>query len=203
MIYTGITPDFITVDGGEGGTGAAPVEFSNTMGMPMREGLIFVHDTLVGFNLRKEIKVIAAGKIITGFDMARAMALGADGCNSARAMMLAVGCIQALQCNTNACPVGVATQNQSLMKGLVVSDKAPRVKNFHDATIKSCLELIAAAGLNGPEELRREHISKRMGMFEVKNYDEIYPYIPEGSLLDIAQIPDSYIRYFQLTRIMN
>ncbi|MFS4417455.1 FMN-binding glutamate synthase family protein [Maribacter sp. 2307ULW6-5] len=203
MIYTGITPDFITVDGGEGGTGAAPVEFSNTMGMPMREGLIFVHDTLTGFDLRKDIKVIAAGKIITGFDMARAIALGADGCNSARAMMLAVGCIQALQCNTNTCPVGVATQNKSLMKGLVVADKAPRVRNYHDATIKSFLELIAAAGLNGPHELRREHISKRMGKFEVKNYDEIYPYIPTGSLLDIANIPESYQRYFQLTRIMN
>lgn len=203
MIYTGITPDFIAVDGGEGGTGAAPVEFSNTMGMPMREGLIFVYDTLVGFGLKKEIKIIAAGKIITGFDMARAMALGADGCNSARAMMLAVGCIQALQCNTNACPVGVATQNKSLMKGLVVADKAPRVRNFQEATVRSCLELIAAAGLNTPEDLRREHISKRMGMFDVKNYDEIYPYIPEGSLLDIANIPDSYARFFQLTRIMS
>lgn len=203
MVYTGITPDFISVDGGEGGTGAAPVEFSNTMGMPMREGLIFVHDTLTGFGLRKEIKVIAAGKIITGFDMARAMALGADGCNSARAMMLAVGCIQALQCNTNTCPVGVATQNKSLMKGLVVADKAPRVKNFHKATVKSCLELISAAGLNGPEELQREHINKRMGMFEVKNYSEIYPYIQEGSLLDVATIPENYARYFQLTRIMN
>lgn len=203
MVYTGITPDFISVDGGEGGTGAAPVEFSNTMGMPMREGLIFVHDTLTGFGLRKEIKVIAAGKIITGFDMARAMALGADGCNSARAMMLAVGCIQALQCNTNTCPVGVATQNKSLMKGLVVADKAPRVKNFHKATVKSCLELISAAGLNGPEELQREHINKRMGMFEVKNYSEIYPYIQEGSLLDLATIPENYARYFQLTRIMN
>lgn len=203
MVYTNIMPDFISVDGGEGGTGAAPVEFSNTMGMPMREGLIFVHDTLTGFGLRKEIKVIAAGKIITGFDMARAMALGADGCNSARAMMLAVGCIQALECNTNSCPVGVATQNKSLMKGLVVADKAPRVKNFHEATVKSCLELISADGLHGPEDLRREHINKRMGMFEVKNYSEIYPYIPEGSLLDLGTIPESYARYFQLTRIMN
>ncbi len=203
MIHTDIRPDFISVDGGEGGTGAAPVEFSNSMGMPMREGLIFVHDTLMGFGLRKEIKVIAAGKIITGFDMARAIALGADGCNSARAMMLAVGCIQALQCNTNTCPVGVATQNKSLMKGLVVADKAPRVKHFQEATIKSCLELISAAGLDGPEDLQREHISKRMGLFEVQNYSEIYPYIEEGSLLDIETIPENYARYFQLTRIMN
>jgi len=202
MIYTGITPDFITVDGGEGGTGAAPVEFSNTMGMPLREGLIFVHDTLVGFGLRNDIKVIVAGKIITGFHMARAIALGADGCNSARAMMLSIGCIQALQCNTNTCPVGIATQNRSLIKGLVVEDKAPRAKNYHEATIHSFLELVAAAGLDGPGDLRREHISKRVGMYTVQTYDEIYPYMKEGCLLKISDIPDNYQRYFQLTRIM-
>ncbi|QYA27250.1 FMN-binding glutamate synthase family protein [Gramella sp. MT6] len=176
MLFTNIKPDFITVDGGEGGTGAAPVEFSNSMGMPLLEGLIFVHDSLVGFGLRKEIKVIVAGKIITGFHMARAIALGADGCNSARAMMLSVGCIQALQCNNNTCPVGVTTQNKALVKGLVVDDKAPRVKRYHEATIHSFLELIAAAGLNGPEELNRSHISKRVGMYNVQTYDEIYPY---------------------------
>ncbi|NKI26648.1 FMN-binding glutamate synthase family protein [Arenibacter sp. 6A1] len=202
MIHTGIRPDFITVDGGEGGTGAAPVEFSNSMGMPLREGLIFVHDTLVGFGLRNEIKVIVAGKIITGFHMARAIALGADGCNSARAIMLSVGCIQALKCNTNDCPVGVATQKKSLVKGLVVEDKAPRVKNYHEATIHSFLELVAAAGLNGPHELTRNHISKRVGMYNVKTYDEIYPYIKEGSLLHTATIPESYQRFYQLTRIM-
>jgi glutamate synthase domain-containing protein 2 len=202
MIYTGITPDFITVDGGEGGTGAAPVEFSNTMGMPLREGLIFVHDTLVGFGLRKDIKVIVAGKIITGFHMARAIALGADGCNSARAMMLSIGCIQALQCNMNTCPTGVATQNRSLIKGLVVEDKAPRAKNYHEATIHSFLELIAAAGLDNPDDLRREHISKRVSMYTVKTYDEIYPYMKEGCLLNIEDIPEDYKRYFKLTRIM-
>tara|TARA_R110002049_G_scaffold151464_1_gene315072 strand:+ start:290 stop:1879 length:1590 start_codon:yes stop_codon:yes gene_type:complete len=202
MIYTGITPDFITVDGGEGGTGAAPVEFSNTMGMPLREGLIFVYDTLVGFGLKKDIKVIVAGKIITGFHMARALALGADGCNSARAMMLSIGCIQALQCNMNTCPTGVATQNRSLVRGLVVDDKAPRAKNYHEATIHSFLELIAAAGLDGPKDLRREHISKRVGMYIVKTYDEIYPYMEEGCLLNIAEIPETYKRYFQLTRLM-
>jgi len=202
MIYTGIQPDFITVDGGEGGTGAAPVEFSNTMGMPMREGLIFVHDTLVGFGLRKDIKVIVAGKIITGFHMARAIALGADGCNSARAMMLSIGCIQALQCNSNTCPVGVATQNKSLVKGLVVEDKAPRAKNYHEATIQSFLELVAAAGLDGPWNLRREHISKRIGMYTIKTYEEMYPYMKEGCLLEISDIPENYKKFFQLTRIM-
>ncbi|OAD42819.1 FMN-binding glutamate synthase family protein [Polaribacter atrinae] len=203
MIFTGIQPDFITVDGGEGGTGAAPVEFSNSMGMPLREGLIFVHDTLVGFGLRKDIKVIVAGKIISGFHMARAISLGADGCNSARAMMLAIGCIQALQCNSNTCPVGVATQNKSLVKGLVVEDKAPRAKRYHDATIHSFLELVAAAGLNEPSDLTRDHISKRVGLYNVKTYQDIYPYLEEGCLLDVNTIPADYKKFFHLTRIMS
>lgn len=202
MIYTGISPDYITIDGGEGGTGAAPVEFSNSMGMPLREGLIFVHDTLVGFGLREDIKIIVAGKIITGFHMARALALGADACNSARAMMLSIGCIQALQCNLNTCPTGVATQNASLVKGLVVEDKAPRAKRYHEATIHSFLELVAAAGLNDPSELTRDHISKRVGLYEVKTYEDIYPYMESGSLLDINTIPENYKKFFKLTRIM-
>ncbi|MBJ2175992.1 FMN-binding glutamate synthase family protein [Aureibaculum sp. A20] len=201
MISTGIKPDFITVDGGEGGTGAAPVEFSNSMGMPLREGLVFVHDTLRGFNLRKDIKVIVAGKIITGFHMARALALGADACNSARAMMLSIGCIQALQCNTNTCPVGVATQNKALVKGLDVEDKSKRAHNYHDATIHSFLELIAAAGLDSPKELRRGHINKRAGMYNVLTYDEIYPTVEEGCLLKIETIPDNYQKFFKLTRM--
>lgn len=202
MICTGIRPDFITIDGGEGGTGAAPVEFANSIGMPLREGLVFAHDTLRGFGLRKEIKIIVAGKIITGFHMARAIALGADGCNSARAMMLSIGCIQALQCNTNTCPVGVATQNKSLVKGLVVDDKAERAKNYHERTIHSLLEMVVAAGLDGPYDLQRKHINKRVGMYNVLTYDEIYPTIPEGSLLQLETIPKSYQKYFQLTRIM-
>jgi len=198
MISTGIKPDFITVDGGEGGTGAAPVEFSNSMGMPLREGLVFVHDTLVGFGLKKEIKVIAAGKIITGFHMARAIALGADGCNSARAMMMAIGCIQALECNNNTCPVGVATQNKSLMKGLVVEDKAVRAANYHEETIHSFLELIAASGLESPQEIKRKHINKRIGMYNVAKYEEIYPYLKEGCLLSESTIPDDFKMYFNL-----
>ncbi|MCL4155704.1 UNVERIFIED_CONTAM: hypothetical protein GTU68_052006 [Idotea baltica] len=201
MICTGIKPDFITVDGGEGGTGAAPVEFANSIGMPLREGLVFVNDTLIGFGLRKDIKVIVAGKIITGFHVARAIALGADGCNSARAMMLSIGCIQALQCNTNTCPVGVATQNKSLVKGLDVEDKSVRAHNYHDATIHSFLELIAAAGLDGPYDLRREHINKRVGMYNILTYDDIYPPVEEGCLLNIETIPESYQKFFQLTRI--
>lgn len=183
MIETGIKPDFITVDGGEGGTGAAPVEFSNSIGMPLREGLVFVHDTLVGYDLKKEIKIIASGKIFSGFHMVRAMALGADLCNSARAMMLSIGCIQARECNINTCPTGVATQNKSLIKGLVVDEKAQRVANYHDETIHSFMEMIAAAGLKNHQEIGRKHVNRRVGMHSIAKYNEIYPPVKTGSLL--------------------
>ena len=175
MLDTGIKPDFITIDGGEGGTGAAPVEFSNSIGMPLRDGLTFAIDTLNKFKLKEEIRVIASGKILTGFHLARAIALGADMVNSARAMMMAVGCIQALQCNTNTCPVGVATQNQRLIKGLDVNDKTERVYHFHKETIKSFVELMAATGVSTPKELSRKHINRRVSMSEVKTYEELYP----------------------------
>ncbi len=183
MIETGIKPDFITVDGGEGGTGAAPVEFSNSIGMPLREGVVFVHDTLVGYDLKDEIKIIASGKIFSGFHMLRAKALGADLCNSARAMMLSIGCIQARECNINTCPTGVATQDKSLIKGLVVDDKAQRVANYHEETIHSFMEMIAAAGLKNHEEIERKHVNRRVGMHSVAKYNEIYPAIKKGSLL--------------------
>ncbi len=197
MMETGVLPDFISVDGGEGGTGAAPVEFSNSMGMPLREGLVFVHDTLTGFNLRKDIKLIASGKIISGFHMARVMALGADICYSARAMMLATGCIQALECNTNTCPVGVATQNKSLMKGLDVADKGVRVFNYQEETVHSFLELVAAAGLTHPKDITRKHINRRIGMHKVAKYNEIYPDFIAGSLLERKTIPLHYQKYFE------
>jgi len=183
MLKTGITPDFITVDGGEGGTGAAPVEFSNSLGMPLRDGLAFVHDTLVGFGLKDEIKLIASGKIFTGFHIARALALGADMVSCARAMMMAIGCIQALECNTNSCPVGVTTQDKTLMSGLDVNDKSVRVANFHRKTLKSFTELIAAAGVDSPEKLERKHINRRIGMNLIKKYDEIFPYTEKNALL--------------------
>lgn len=183
MVKTGIKPDFITVDGGEGGTGAAPVEFSNSIGMPLREGLVFVHDTLVGFDLKDEIKIIASGKIFSGFHMLRAKALGADLCNSARAMMLSLGCIQARECNVNTCPTGIATQNKSLSKGLVVEEKAQRVANFHEETIHSFLEMIAAAGLKSHDEIGREHVNRRVGMHSIAKYNEIYPEIEKGIYL--------------------
>ena len=137
MVKSGIKPDFVTVDGGEGGTGAAPLEYSNSVGMPLREGLAFVVDCLVGFDLKKEVRVIAAGKVLTGFHLVRLLGLGADLCNSARGMMLALGCIQSLECNKNTCPTGVATQDPDLYEGLVVADKTQRVANFHQATVHS------------------------------------------------------------------
>lgn len=184
MITSGIRPDFITIDGGEGGTGAAPIEFSNSLGMPLRDALIFAIDTLKGYDLKKDIKVIASGKVFSGFHIARLIAIGADMVNSARAMMMATGCIQALQCNTNTCPAGVATQNKTLMKGLVVKDKAQRVANFHHETVKSFTELMAATGVNSPSGLKREHINRRVAMNQVMKYNEIYPDVQEGEFLN-------------------
>ncbi|HHZ64123.1 MAG TPA: FMN-binding glutamate synthase family protein [Flavobacteriales bacterium] len=191
MVSTGIKPDFITVDGGEGGTGAAPIEFSSSLGTPLKEGLAFVHNTLEGYDVRKDIKIIASGKIISGFHLARAIALGADMVNCARAMMMAVGCIQALQCNVNTCPTGVATQDKSLMKGLDVDSKGDRVANFQRTTIHSFIDLIAAAGLKSPNELKRMHVNRRTSMQSVESYEKIYPYIPTSSLLEQPTVSNS------------
>ena len=198
MLETGIKPDFITVDGGEGGTGAAPVEFTNSMGYPLREGLCFVYDTLTGFDLKKDINIIASGKITSSFHIARILALGADLCNSARGMMMALGCIQALRCNKNTCPVGVATQDISLMKGLNVNDKSVRVANFHHQKLKSLIELVEACGLNSPSELNRTHINRRISMAKVSNYLELYPPIKKGCLLNSVEIPDKYRTFFSI-----
>ncbi len=189
MLETGIKPDFITVDGGEGGTGAAPVEFSNNVGMPYKEALAFVHDCLTGFDLRKEIKIFAAGKIITGFHLVRAMALGADACYSARAMMLALGCIQALECNKNTCPTGVATQDPELVAGLVVADKKVRIANFHKQTIGAFVELLGAAGMRLPQDITRHDLLRRTAYNEVRKYSSIYPYLEGGCLLQEHTVP--------------
>ena len=191
MVELDLYPDFITVDGGEGGTGAAPPEFSNFVGMPLLDALAFVDNMLKGFNIRHHIKIDCSGKVFTGFHMIRAIALGADLCNSARAMMMALGCIQALECNRNTCPTGVATQDAALIKGLVIDDKKVRVANFHKHTVESFVELLAAAGLDKPEKLNRHQISRRVFMNEVKTLEEIYPSIPAGSLLD-GQMPERY-----------
>ncbi|MGY0583482.1 MAG: FMN-binding glutamate synthase family protein, partial [Paraglaciecola chathamensis] len=184
MVETGIKPDFITVDGGEGGTGAAPLEFSNSVGMPLREALSFVCDILVGFDLKKDIRVIASGKTFSGFHLVKNLALGADMCNSARGMMIALGCVQTLECNTNKCPTGVATQDPKLARGLVVPDKAERVARYHKATVNSALEIIASAGLRSTEDLNRSHIFRRVSQTEVRRFDEIYQSPTPGSFFD-------------------
>lgn len=174
MLETGITPDFITVDGAEGGTGAAPVEFVNNVGMPLNFALSFVHNVLIGVNLRDKIRIAASGKIATGFDMVTKVAIGADICNMARPMMMATGCIQSMQCNMNTCPTGVATQDKSLEKGLVVEEKKHRVANFQRLTLHSFLELIGAMGLSNPSELKPYHIIRRINYSDAKTFEQIY-----------------------------
>ena len=193
MRATGRHLDFITVDGSEGGTGAAPLELTNSVGTPLVEGLLFVHNALVGVGLRDEVKVLASGKVTTGFDVARLLAIGADGCYAARAMMFALGCIQARRCNSNDCPAGVATQLPGLEHGLVVKDKAKRVAQYHRATMKACAELVGAAGLDGHEDLRPWHIHRRVGPTRVMRYDEIYEYLEPGALLG-EDVPERYAR---------
>ena len=178
MAETGIRPDFITIDGSEGGTGAAPPELSDSVGMPLREGLSLVDDLLVEMDQRQHIRLFAAGKVATGFDMVRCLALGADLCYSARAMMMALGCIQARRCHSNECPVGVATQDPRRTVALVVGNKAKRVERFQRETIAHFLELVGAAGCDHPSELSRHHINRRIDQTRVASYDEIYPSTP-------------------------
>jgi len=184
MLKTGIYPDFIVVDGKEGGTGAAPSEFMDHLGMPMREGVSFVHNALIGINARDRIKVGASGKIATAFDMARAMALGADWCNSARGFMFALGCIQSLSCHTDRCPTGVTSQDPMRNRALVVPDKTARVYNYHHATLHALAELIAAAGLNHPQEIRPIHFSHRISGTDVLSFARLYPQLRPGELLE-------------------
>lgn len=168
-------PDFITVDGSEGGTGAAPLEFSNSIGMSLTDGLIIVSNTLKQFGLKDQIKIIAAGKILTGFDIIKTIALGADSCYTARGMMLALGCIQALECNSNHCPTGIATQDPQLVVGLDIKDKSRRVTNFHFHTIEAVAEILAATGLRSTEELNRSHIWRRISPTDIRTYEQLYP----------------------------
>jgi glutamate synthase domain-containing protein 2 len=183
MLASGVTPDFIVVDGKEGGTGAAPPEFMDHLGSPMREGLQFVHNALVGVGLREKIKLGCSGKILTAFDMARAMALGADWCNSARGFMFAVGCIQSLACHTDACPTGVATQDPWRGRAIHVPDKAERVANFHAATLHCLAELTAAAGLDHPNQFELDHFRRRISETSVASFAELFPALEEGELL--------------------
>ena len=200
MRETAITPDFIVIDGKEGGTGAAPAEFVDRVGTPMREGLMLVHNTLVGLNLRDKVKIGVAGKIVSAFDIARAMAMGADWCNSARGFMFAVGCIQSQSCNTGACPTGVATQDPDRMKALVVPDKADRVYNFHVNTLKALAELVAAAGLKHPSELQPYHIIQRTTQSEVKSLATTYTFLQPGELLHGEADPPVFKKFWAMAR---
>jgi glutamate synthase domain-containing protein 2 len=184
MLDTGIRPDFITVDGGEGGTGAAPLEFSNSLGMPKRDAIVVVHDILTGTNLRDDIRIICSGKILSAFHMIRSFALGADGCNSARAMMFALGCIQSLRCNSNTCPTGVTTQDPALRRGLVVEEKIPRVQRYHKRTIEALIKMLSAMGLNHPDEVMPHHIYRRSGDLKVASFAELYEFLEPGQLLE-------------------
>ena len=183
MHETGILADFIVVDGKEGGTGAAPLEFTDHVGTPLREGLAFVHNCLVGTGLREHIRIGASGRIITAFDMARVLALGADWCNAARGFMFALGCVQSLSCHTDHCPTGVATQDPRRQKAVVVPDKAERVRRFHDSTLAALAELIAAAGITHPGQLHRSAIMKRLSPLKVCSFAEVYPELAPGEIL--------------------
>jgi glutamate synthase domain-containing protein 2 len=183
MIKSGIHPDFIVVDGGEGGTGAAPLEFTNHVGAPLREALLLVHNTLVGLNLRGPIRIGAAGKIVTAFDLARTISIGADWCNAARGFMFALGCIQSQSCHTSLCPTGVATQDPTRQRALVVPDKAERVFHFHQNTLKALKELLSAAGLTHPEQLGPEHVIRRVSSTEVRSLAALHHFVRAGELL--------------------
>ena len=183
-------PDFITVDGAEGGTGAAPPEFSNSVGMPLVEGLAFVDGILNGAGIRDQVKVIASGKVLTGFSVVRNLALGADVCNSARAMLFALGCIQALKCDTNKCPTGITTQDPELAKGLDVPSKSVRVASYHRKTVEAALDIMGAIGLSSPEACERHHVTKRVSIAEAKTLAELYPLPSRGSLLNATAPKD-------------
>jgi glutamate synthase domain-containing protein 2 len=198
MLETGITPDFIVVDGGEGGTGAAPVEFTDHIGTPLQDALMLVHNTLVGLNLRDRVRIGASGKIISGFDVVRTLALGADWCNSARGFMFALGCLQSLSCHTDHCPTGVTTQDPLRQRALVVADKGQRVYNFHRNTLHALGELTGAAGLSHPGEFKPRHIVRRVSPHEIRLVANLYKFLKPGELLSNPKAHSVYEYYWPL-----
>lgn len=202
MLETKIVPDFIVIDGSEGGTGAAPIEFSDNIGTPLREALLFAHNTLVGVGLRDQVKIGASGKIISAFDIASTFALGADWVNSARGFMFAVGCIQAQSCHTNQCPVGVATQDPDRQKAIHVPSKAERVFSFHKNTLHALSEMIAAAGLEHPSDIKAHHLAQRVNDREIKNYAQLHFWLKDGELLHCNDKDEEnfYFRMWNLAR---
>ena len=201
MRATGITPDFIVVDGAEGGTGAAPLEFTDHVGSPLQEGLMLVHNTLRGVGLRDKIKIGCAGKVVSAFDMARLMALGADWCNSARGFMFALGCIQAQHCHTGQCPTGVTTQDPLRQMSLVVPDKATRVYHFHQQTLHALKEMVQAVGVGHPREISAHHIIRRTAGGQVRSLAQmVLNQLPTGALLteELATLPEIYRAHWPL-----
>ncbi|MDB5687914.1 MAG: FMN-binding glutamate synthase family protein [Rhizorhabdus sp.] len=184
MLASGIYPDFIVVDGAEGGTGAAPLEFSDHIGVPMREGLLFVHNVLTGAGIRDRIKVGAAGRIVSAFDIASVLAIGADWANAARGFMFALGCVQSLSCNTNRCPTGVATQDPRRQRALVVEDKAERVRSFHANTLRAFSDMLAAAGIRHPSDLGPQHLVRRVSSTEVRQFADLHVFLSDRELVD-------------------
>ena len=187
MLETDLLPDFIVVDGAEGGTGAAPLEFTDHVGAPLQEGLLLVHNTLVGLNLRHRVKIGCAGKVISAFDIARMMALGADWCNAARGFMFALGCLQAQTCHTGHCPTGVTTQDPHRQRALIVPDKTERVYRFHQNTLDALKEMVQAAGLSHPHQISARHIVRRTSEQEVKLLANMLPFLKPGALLAAAR----------------
>jgi glutamate synthase domain-containing protein 2 len=183
MIETGIKPDYITIDGGEGGTGDAEFEAVNSIGMPIHDALPFVYDALTGFDLKNHIKIYASGKVLNAFDIVKMLPLGADACNSARGMMFSIGCVLAYKCNTNNCPTGITSQKPEVVNGLVVKEKQQTAAQYHRRTIESVKNMLVAAGLCSLNDLKRSHILRRMSDSKIKSLEEIYPYIETGSLL--------------------
>jgi glutamate synthase domain-containing protein 2 len=184
MRETGIRIDYIVVDGAEGGTGAAPVEMSNHVGTPLREGLILVRNALVGASLKPEIKLAAAGKVHSGAGMAMNFGFGADWCNAARAFMFALGCVQSMRCHEDTCPTGIATQDVTRQRGLVVPEKAERVARFQRQTLHGLRELVVAMGLDNPWQITPAHISERLDSARAAPVNEIYGFLEDGALLN-------------------
>jgi len=200
MLQSGILPDFIVIDGKEGGTGAAPLEFTNHIGVPLREGLLFVHNTLVGLNLREHIRLGASGKIVSAFDIACVLAIGADWANAARGFMFAIGCIQSQSCHTNKCPTGVATQDPLRQRALVVPDKAERVYNYHRNTLEALSEMLAAAGLEHPQQLEAKHLVRRMSATEIKLFSQLHTFLEPGVLLNDDVQGEFYRRMWDMAQ---
>lgn len=196
-------PDFIVVDGAEGGTGAAPVEFMDNVGMPLLDGFLFVHNTLIGASIRNKIKIGVSGKLITAFDIARMLSLGADFCNSARGFMFAVGCIQSRSCHTNKCPTGVATQDPYRQKALNVPDKSERVYNFHKNTLKALAGILGAVGVAHPKDLQPYHIARRLENGQIKLLSQYYYFTFDGVLLNLTARSDIYNRMWIMANADN